>query len=71
MAFALKADSANVPDLQGAIRHAVDRLGGLDILINNAGVLTHAVIGDFALADFDKTTAINVRDPFFATMVRP
>ena len=42
-------------------------LGGIDILINNAGVLSLGPIDDFKLADFDRTIAINVRAVFVAT----
>jgi len=65
-AFALKADSADPHAVQAAIREAAKQFGGLDILVNNAGVLVHALIEDVTLEDFDKTTAINVRAPFFA-----
>jgi 3-oxoacyl-[acyl-carrier protein] reductase len=64
--FTLQADSADPAGLQAAIRQAVDRLGGLDILVNSAGILVHALIDDFSQADFDRTMAINVRAPFFA-----
>ncbi len=65
-AFALKADSADPEGLQAAIRQAAAELGGVDILINNAGILVHALIEDITQADFDATMAINVRAPFFA-----
>lgn len=65
-AFALKADSADPEGLQAAIRQAAGQLGGVDILINNAGILVHALIEDITQADFDATMAINVRAPFFA-----
>jgi len=65
-AFALKADSADPEGLQAAIRQAAEQLGGVDILINNAGILVHALIEDITQADFDTTMAINVRAPFFA-----
>lgn len=65
-AVAIRADNSDVEGLQGAIRQAAEKLGGLDILVNNAGVLTHDVIEDVTLADFDKTIAVNVRAPFFA-----
>jgi 3-oxoacyl-[acyl-carrier protein] reductase len=65
-AFGLRADSADPQALQHAIREAVETLGGLDILFNNAGILIHALLNDMSQADFDKTMAINVRAPFFA-----
>ena len=45
----------------------VEEFGGLDILVNNAGILTRGLIDDYALADFDRMVAVNVR----AVFVRP
>lgn len=65
-AFALQADSADVASLQAAIRAASEKLGGVDIFVNNAGIIAHALIDDFTQVDFDRTIAVNVRAPFFA-----
>ena len=66
-AIAIKANSADA----GAVTAAVDRtaaeLGGLDILVNNAGALALGPVADFALEDFDRTVAINVRAVFVAS----
>ena len=45
----------------------MSELGGIDILVNSAGVLALGPIDDFKLADFDRTIAINVRAVFVAT----
>ena len=45
---------------------ALERLGGLGILVNNAGIRARKFIGDFTLEDFDRIVAINLRAPFFA-----
>jgi 3-oxoacyl-[acyl-carrier protein] reductase len=65
--FAIQADSADASALVGAIERTVGELGGIDILVNSAGVATIAPIDDFTLADFDRTIAINVRAVFVAT----
>lgn len=44
--FALKADQASLEESAQAVRKTAERLGGLDILINNAGVFIGGVIGD-------------------------
>lgn len=66
-ALALQADSADASALTAAIRTAATTFGGIDILVNNAGVLAIAPLSEFALEDFDRTLAINVRSVFVAT----
>jgi 3-oxoacyl-[acyl-carrier protein] reductase len=50
-----------------AVEKTAAELGGLDILVSNAGVALMAPVGDFRLEDFDRTMAINVRSVFVAT----
>lgn len=66
-ALAIKADSANAAAVTAAVESTVKEFGGLDILVNNAGVLLMGPIDTFALADFDRTLAVNVRAVFVAT----
>ncbi|MDB5099469.1 MAG: oxidoreductase [Cyanobacteria bacterium RYN_339] len=65
-AIAIKADSADASALQQAVEHAVSLLGGLDIVVYNAGILFRGPIDSFPLADFDRMVAINVRGAFVA-----
>jgi 3-oxoacyl-[acyl-carrier protein] reductase len=65
-AVAIQADSADATAVVGAVERAAKELGGLDILVNNAGVLTVGPIDTFALADFDRTLAVNIRAVFVA-----
>ncbi|MFK3703401.1 SDR family NAD(P)-dependent oxidoreductase [Klebsiella sp. NPDC088457] len=63
---ALQADSADPAALSDAVKRAATALGGLDILVYNAGMLKTGPIDDFSLADFDRMYAVNVRGPFVA-----
>jgi 3-oxoacyl-[acyl-carrier protein] reductase len=65
-ALAILADSADPEAVKSAVAQTVDRFGGLDILVNNAGILTRGMVDDFALADFDRMLAVNVRAVFVA-----
>jgi 3-oxoacyl-[acyl-carrier protein] reductase len=65
-AIALHADSADAGALEDAITEAVKTLGGLDLLVNNAGILIMGNAQEFRLEDFDKMLAINVRGVFVA-----
>jgi 3-oxoacyl-[acyl-carrier protein] reductase len=65
-AVALHADSADAAALERAIDEGAQTLGGLDVLVNNAGILIVGPVDTFSLEDFDKMLAINVRGVFVA-----
>lgn len=65
-ALAIRADSADAAAVQGAVAQTVEHYGQLDILVTNAGILKLAPIEDYALADFDRMVATNVRGVFIA-----
>lgn len=50
-AFALEADVSQEGEVEAAVRVAVDRLGGLDILFSNAGIMPHQ---DHSVLDMDQ-----------------
>ena len=63
-ALALKADSGFARELQDAVARTTEVLGPLDIFVSNAGILTLGTIDSYALEDFDRMVAINVRAAF-------
>ena len=65
--MAIQADSANPADIRRAFASVVEHDGGLDILINNAGVATMVPVEDFDEADFDRLIAVNVKGVYVAT----
>ncbi|MEV5491259.1 SDR family oxidoreductase [Streptomyces bobili] len=66
-AVALRADSADAGEAAGAVGAAVDALGGLDVLVNNAGIGVLGPLEDLSLADVDRVLAVNVRGVFLAS----
>ncbi|MYM84968.1 SDR family oxidoreductase [Duganella sp. FT50W] len=66
-AVAIKADAADAVSLTRAIDSVAERFGRLDILVNSAGVLHLGPVEQFALEDFDRTLAVNVRGVFVAS----
>ena len=66
-AIAIQADSANPVDIRRAVASVVEQEGGLDILINNAGVATMVPVEEFQEADFDRLMAVNVKGVYVAT----
>ena len=63
-ALAIRSDAGDPAALQQAIAQAADRFGRIDILVNNAGVLHMGPVDEFAVEDFDKSIAVNVRAVF-------
>ncbi|MEP6604941.1 MAG: 3-oxoacyl-ACP reductase family protein [Nitrosospira sp.] len=66
-ALAIQADSADAAAVAAAVERTVAELGGIDILVNSAGILVMGAIDEYRLEDFDRTLAVNVRAVFVAT----
>jgi len=65
-ALAIQADSADAAAVVLAVERTVAELGGIDILVNSAGIAVMGPIDDFSLEDLDRTLAVNVRASFVA-----
>jgi glucose 1-dehydrogenase len=66
-ALAIEADISSVDQIHSMMKQAVDSFGGVDILINNAGVEKHASIWEAAEHDYDLVLSINLKGAFFAS----
>lgn len=64
-AVALKSDVSVVSEAIGLVERAVDKLGGIDILINNAGVFPRVPMLEMLEADWDFVLDVNLKGSFF------
>ncbi|MEX1107454.1 MAG: SDR family oxidoreductase [Dongiaceae bacterium] len=62
--FALPADVAEEAQVAGLFAAAIPKLGGLDILVNAAGIMAEEKLVDHDTAFFDRTIAVNLRGTF-------
>jgi NAD(P)-dependent dehydrogenase (short-subunit alcohol dehydrogenase family) len=62
-ALAVKADSAEAGAAERAVTETVEKLGGLDILVNSAAIGLAGPIADLDLDQFQVLMDINVRAP--------
>jgi 3alpha(or 20beta)-hydroxysteroid dehydrogenase len=55
----LRHDVSREDDWEAAINLANEQFGGLDVLVNNAGILHNATIAKHTLADYERVVAVN------------
>jgi len=63
-AIFIRCDVTRAADCQRAVQETVDRLGGLDILFNNAGIIRRANVLDTTEEEWDRVMAVNVKAIF-------
>ncbi len=62
----VQADLSKEDQVRRMVQDVIEQLGGLDILINNAGIQIPAESHEMAVADFDRVLAVNLRGAFVA-----
>jgi glucose 1-dehydrogenase len=63
----VQADLGKVEDIRRLINQGIEHFGRLDVLVNNAGLETHAPFWDVTEEDYDRVLNVNLKGVFFAT----
>ncbi len=63
-ALAIRADSEIEADVKNAVKIVTEKLGEVDILINNAAVSSFGLLQDISLEEWNKTFAVSVTGAF-------
>ncbi|MDE1925329.1 MAG: SDR family oxidoreductase, partial [Patescibacteria group bacterium] len=64
---AVAADMSNAAEVESMAQFAVTTFGGIDILVNDAGIYPNVPVMQMSEKEFDKIIAINLKGVFLAT----
>src|SRR5688500_18300161 len=66
-AVAVQADVAEEADAQRMVETVLDRFGRIDVLVNNAGILTQSHLVEMPIEMWDEMMRTNLRGAFLCT----
>lgn len=64
-AFAVRADVSKIPDIEMVVKQTMEHLGGIEILVNNAGIFYLRSFEETTEEEYDRTMNVNARSAFF------
>ena len=67
--ISIAADMTREDDVERAVGAAIEKFGGIDVLVNAAGILVGGSIENTSLAAWDETMNVNVRAAFYLMSV--
>ena len=59
------ADLSDPSAIATAVEQVVERFGGIDVLVNNAGIMFERSVSEIRLDEWDLMMAVNLRTPLF------
>src|SRR5437762_10516428 len=66
--LALPCDVRDRRQAQGAITRVVDHHGGIDVLVNNAGVIQVGPVEHMSIEDFEEAMAVHMWGPLYTML---
>jgi glucose 1-dehydrogenase len=63
----IQADVSQEAEVKAMFAKALDALGSIDVLVNNAGIQKAAPSHEIEAADFDRILGVNLRGPFLCS----
>lgn len=66
-AYAIRCDVGNSQEVNAAFEEAIAKMGGLNILVNNAGIIRQSTIVDMLEEDWDAIIRTNLKSVFLCT----
>ncbi len=65
--FAIEADVSDEDSVSSLVDQSIKALGGLDTLVNNAGIARSAPVEEISAEDWDRVLSVNLRSVFLVT----
>lgn len=65
IAIAVKVDVSSVESIEDMVSKTVEQFGGIDVLVNNAGIISTNGVEDVTEAEWERVMNINLKSMFF------
>lgn len=65
VAYGMKVDVSSVDSIENMVAQTIKKFGGIDIVVNNAGIISTSPIDDVTEAEWERVMNINLKSMFF------